>query len=303
MAAPRGTALLLAVAVDITAGGIAGTHRAARAEPAGKGAETAPAQLRLRLPAICDPDHPQAGQDGMGNLLRRLFDGLGARQCGWHSSDPQWSKWAVTLWGGAMTEGDLGESLQLSRGFRSEYLGGIGVQRTIRHRRRIGLVVDANLLAHQAVDDPSNPGQTFGEGTIGLGLKVYPSRWLSFTVVEGLSLYTSRSRLQLERGGNGRQLVNYLAFEADAALGQRWSLVGRLHHRSGLFGALNCRTACDNNAYLLGLRYRFPPPTPPAAALAEQEEPVQENAPPPEAAPNRDSDEPAGPGPAADDKP
>lgn len=51
--------------------------------------------------------------------------------------------------------------------------------------------------------------------------------------------------------------MNDLAFKADAALNRRWSLVGRLHHRSGVYGTLDCIKACDNNAYLLGLRYRF----------------------------------------------
>jgi hypothetical protein len=52
--------------------------------------------------------------------------------------------------------------------------------------------------------------------------------------------------------------VNYLAFELDAAIGQQLSLVARLHHRSGIYGTIDCGNACDNNGYLLGLRYRFP---------------------------------------------
>lgn len=68
-------------------------------------------------------------------------------------------------------------------GWRSEGLGGVGVQGRIWKRGRIGLVVDANLIGHQAVDGATTPAQSFGEGTIGLGLKLYPSRWLSLTVV------------------------------------------------------------------------------------------------------------------------
>ncbi|TVS07186.1 MAG: hypothetical protein EA413_01650, partial [Cyanobium sp. PLM2.Bin73] len=184
----------------------------------------------------------------------------------------RWSDWTLTLWGGAMTAGNLGQSLTLEKGWRSEALGGVGVQRTLWKRGRIGLIVDANLLGHWAVDGATTPAQTFGEGTVGLGLKVVPTRWLALTVVEGLSVYTSRSRLQRQRGGNGRQLVNYLAFEVDAALNPQWSLVGRLHHRSGIYGTLNCITACDNNAYLLGLRYRFGAPQESAEQATEQPE-------------------------------
>jgi hypothetical protein len=209
----------------------------------------------------------------MGSLLRSLVDGLGKWQCGWSSARPQWSDWTLTLWGGAMTAGNLGQSLTLENGWRSEALGGVGVQRTLWKRGRIGLIADANLLGHWAVDGATTPAQTFGEGTIGLGLKVLPTRWLALTVVEGLSVYTSRSRQQLQRGGNGRQLVNYLAFEADAALNRQWSLVGRLHHRSGIYGTLNCVKACDNNAYLLGLRYRFGSPQ---ASAEQAKEPLDE---------------------------
>ncbi len=240
------------------------------AETAAPGPAPAPAQLRLSLPAICNPDHPRAAQDSMGSLLRGLVDDLGRWQCGWSSAGPQWSDWTLTLWGGAMTAGNLGQSLTLEKGWRSEALGGLGVQRTLWKRGRVGLIVDANLLGHWAVDGASTPAQSFGEGTVGLGLKVYPTRWLALTVVEGLSVYTDRSREQLKRGGNGRQLVNYLAFEADAALNRQWSLVGRLHHRSGIYGTLNCITACDNNAYLLGLRYRFGAPQESAEQATEQ---------------------------------
>lgn len=252
--AARRTALVLTAA---TAGAVALASGVCGPALAGTGPAAPPAQLRLSLPAVCDPDDPAAQRDGLGTVLRGVLEVMGAWQCGWAIDQPRWSDWNLTLWGGAMTQGNMEESLRLRKGFRSEYLGGVGVQRTLWRRRRLGLILDANLMAHDAVQGATTPSQTFGEGTIGLGLKAYPSRWLSVAVVEGLSLYTSRSRLQLERGGNGRQVVNYLAFEVDAELNRQWSVVGRLHHRSGVFGTLDCIKACDNNAYLVGVRYRF----------------------------------------------
>ena len=74
-----------------------------------------------------------------------------------------------------------------------------------------------------------------------------------------MSWYSERSKQQLQEGGNGHQLVNYLAFELDAAVSKQLSLVGRLHHRSGIYGRTGCDSACDSNAYLLGLRYRLKP--------------------------------------------
>lgn len=162
---------------------------------------------------------------------------------------------AVTVWNGVMTDGNLGESLLFDQGFRSEYIGGVGVQADLLKGRWLSLVVDANLLGHSN----RSPADGFLETTIGLGLRAQANRWLAFTVVEGLSWYSERSLQQLQEGGNGRQLVNYLAFEADANLNAQLSLVARLHHRSGIYGTLNCNKACDNNGYLLGVRYRFRP--------------------------------------------
>ena len=239
----------------------AGPAQAGGAVPA-PGPQQRPSQLQLRYPALCEPV-PAAAQtggsshDSAGQMLRRAFDGLGEWQCGWQVPEPNWNRWALTLWGGAMSDGDMGESLLFSQGMRSEALGGVGVQGTIWKQRRLGLIVDANLIGHRAAERGNTPQQSFLEGTIGLGLRVYPNSWLSLTVVEGLSIYSERSTMAIQRGGNGRRAVNYLAFELDAAIGQQLSLVGRLHHRSGIYGTIDCGNACDNNAYLLGLRYRF----------------------------------------------
>jgi hypothetical protein len=171
---------------------------------------------------------------------------------------PRWSDWNLTLWGGAMTNGNMGESLLFRNGFRSEALAGVGVQGTIWNRRRIGVILDANLLGHRNFEGGNSTAQqTFGEGTIGLGLRYYPNSWLSFTVVEGMSGYSEANQRSLNRGGNGRRVVNYLAFEVDAAISRQLSLVARLHHRSGIYGAIDCDKACDNNGYLLGLRYHL----------------------------------------------
>jgi hypothetical protein len=88
---------------------------------------------------------------------------------------------------------------------------------------------------------------SIGEGPIGLGLPFDPNRWRSFTVGEGSSGYSERRELALKRGGNGRQLVNDLAFALDAAINDRFSLVARPHHRCGIYGAINCNRACDTN--------------------------------------------------------
>lgn len=42
------------------------------------------------------------------------------------TAGPRWSDWNLTLWGGAMTNGNMGESLLFREGFRSEAVAGWG---------------------------------------------------------------------------------------------------------------------------------------------------------------------------------
>ncbi len=268
--------VLLPWQLGLLSGSLVLAPPAALAEP-----ERRPGQLQLGYPARCQSANaPGQETDSAGRLLRQAFEAMGEWQCGWQAPDPRWHDWTITLWGGAMTDGNMGDSLLLNKGFRSEALAGVGVQGTIWNQRRLGLIVDANLIGHRAMEGGTTPGQSFGEATLGLGLRFYPSSWLSFTVVEGMSGYSERSKLALRRGGNGRRLVNYLAFEVEAAISEQLSVVARLHHRSGIYGTIDCAKACDNNGYLLGLRYNFAGTRPPAPATIPEGTANPESPPP-----------------------
>ena len=75
--------------------------------------------------------------------------------------------------------------------------------------------------------------------------------------------------------------LNYLAFEVEGLVTPEWSVVGRIHHRSGAYGTYS-GVSEGSNAYLLGVRHRFgtaperrsPSTMPPAQGCA--------GAPPPE---------------------
>ena len=81
--------------------------------------------------------------------------------------------------------------------------------------------------------------------------------------------------------------LNYLAFEVEGLVTPEWSVVGRIHHRSGAYGTYS-GVSEGSNGYLLGLRYRFgtsapprkPPTMPPAQGCP--------GAPGPESEPPRD---------------
>jgi hypothetical protein len=116
------------------------------------------------------------------------------------------------------------------------------------------------------------------EGQIGRHLKgqhhwefnaLFIARWLrfpwnetlrtSFAVGEGLSLATRTPAFEQQfHGERTNPLLNYLMFEFAFALPElpRWSLVTRIHHRSGIYGTFNGVHGASN-ALGLGLRYHF----------------------------------------------
>ncbi len=197
---------------------------------------------------------------------------------------PQWQPypWAVTAWAGQAYAGKFGDTFTFSGRFRPEYLGGIGMQRRLFQAGPLSLEFDANLLGHRASAQPGGgfnqvipfsdtPGQSFGELTGGIGLRLWLRPWLNLFFVEGLSVLSAKSNYEATFRENSARLLNYLAFEVEALVTPRWSAVGRIHHRSGAYGTFS-GVSEGSNAYLLGLRYRFgtdrvasqPMPVPPA---------------------------------------
>jgi hypothetical protein len=197
---------------------------------------------------------------------------------------PQWQPypWAVTTWAGQAYAGEFGDTFTFSGRFRPEYFGGIGLQRRLLQAGPLSLEFDANLLGHKANSQPGGgfnqlfpfsdtPGQSFGELTGGVGLRLWLRPWLNIFFVEGLSVTSAKSNYEQTFRENSSRLLNYLAFEVEALVTPRWSAVGRIHHRSGAYGTFS-GVSEGSNAYLLGLRYRFgtdkrasqPLPVPPA---------------------------------------
>jgi hypothetical protein len=129
------------------------------------------------------------------------------------------------------------------------------------------------------------PGQTFGEGTLGLGLRIWMQPWLSIFLVEGVSYTTDISNYERTFRSRYSQFLNYLAFEIEALINPRWSVVGRLHHRSGAYGVYS-GVREGSNGYLVGLRYRFgegrprrsPPAMPPAQGCPDAPPPESQTA-------------------------
>ena len=149
---------------------------------------------------------------------------------------------------------------------RPEAVLGIGLQKRILRAGPLALELEADLFSHLAKQQPGGefnqdkpytdlPAQSFGEGVVGIGARLWVQPWLSFSVVEGISYNTDYSLYEKTFRENYTKLLNYLGFEVEAAVSSDVSLVGRIHHRSGAFGTYGGVT--EERAYLLGLRYRW----------------------------------------------
>ena len=187
---------------------------------------------------------------------------------------PDWhpQPWAVTAWGGQMIDSAFGDTFLINGRMRPEAVLGVGVQKRIMRAGPFAIELEADLFSHIAKQQKGGefnqrtpyadlPPQSFGEAVIGIGARVWVQPWLSFSVVEGVSYNTEVSLYEKTFRENHTQLLNYLAFEVEAAVSSDLSLVGRIHHRSGAFGTYG-GVSEGSNGYLLGLRYRWGQDTP-----------------------------------------
>lgn len=204
--------------------------------------------------------------------------------------------WAVTAWAGQMTDATFGETFLIRGSLRPEGVFGLGAQRKLLDADPFALELDGNLLFHnagrntdlrytggvpegEAASAVTEP-QAFWEATFGLGLRWWIQPWLSLGVIEGISLNSSLSNYEKISWPNSTQFLNYLAVELGLEMSPQWSVVGRIHHRSGAYGTY-AGVYEGSNGYLLGARYRFGKAKP---AKAQEEDPPALGCPDPDRA-------------------
>jgi hypothetical protein len=187
---------------------------------------------------------------------------------------PNWHPYplAVTVWGGKSIDSNFGETFQFKGRLRPEYELGLGFNKRLIDAGPVALEWDSTLLGHRALQQAggefnqtvkfaNTPAQGFGEITTGLGVRLWLQPWLSLGFVEGVSWLSEPSNYEKTFRQNYTQFLNYLGFEIEALVSPQWSLVGRIHHRSGAYGTYS-GVSEGSNAYLIGLRYRFAPRPP-----------------------------------------
>ena len=171
--------------------------------------------------------------------------------------------WAVSLWGGSQALATPGESLT----FRGEALPGgligLGAQRRLLTAGQIEVLLDLNLMRYgaQLLGNrlrPESSGRTadvFTDATAGIGLRSWLHPHFSLAAITGISwrneTFNSHQDFPAQTAQSLRQ---YYGLEAELALAQRWSVLGRIQHRPGSDRHSGSR---ESSSYLAGVRYRF----------------------------------------------
>lgn len=188
---------------------------------------------------------------------------------------PDWHPYplAVTAWGyGQAIDASFGDSFTFNGRWRPENVWGLNFNKRLVDAGPLAMEFDSNALLHKTSWQPGGefnnsepfaplPPQTFGEFTAALGLRAWLQPWLSLGFFEGVSLLTSNSLYEQTFRQNYQTFLNYLGFEVEALVKPQWSVVGRLHHRSGAYGTYG-GVSEGSNAYLVGVRYRYGQSTP-----------------------------------------
>ncbi|TGG93726.1 MAG: DUF3769 domain-containing protein [Aphanocapsa feldmannii 277cV] len=183
--------------------------------------------------------------------------------------------WAATFWNGQMTDALFGEAFTLGGDLRLEWLSGFGLQKRLIDAGPLAFELDLMGMGHvaqrqaggrhnQATPYADVPAQSFAELVAGVGVRAWLHPRLSIQFIDGVSLNSEVSSYEKTHRKNHSRFLNYLGFELEWLFSPRWSVVGRIHHRSGAFG-LYAGTKEGSNAYLLGFRYRFGSDPRPAA--------------------------------------
>ena len=167
--------------------------------------------------------------------------------------------WSATIYGAVILEGNLSDGSLLYSGFEDSYLAALALTRRMAsYKDKIDLELEGQIVKHFE-------GQEHWEFN-GLGvIRWLPFPWdkyldTSFATGAGLSYATETPKVEEELRGDGQtaQLLVYLMLELELALpdSQHWSLVSRIHHRSGAFGLFSGVTGASN-AWGLGIKYGF----------------------------------------------
>ncbi len=165
--------------------------------------------------------------------------------------------WAFSLYWARLTDGTLQETATFQTGFTdADLVVGALSRRIGSFKEYIDFELEGQVAKHFRDQDHWEFN----------GLVV--ARWLpfpwdhvidtSFAVGEGLSYATQTPEVEARSHDETSKFLDYLMFEFAFSLPSRpeWSLITRIHHRSGAYGLFDGVHGASN-AWGVGLRYAF----------------------------------------------
>lgn len=175
-----------------------------------------------------------------------------------HAFEKYFSRpWSLMIYQGWGTSADLGQTLVFDINFEDSYFTGLVLNRKMfPFWQYFSFELEGQVLKHYGISDHWELAGLFL-------IRLHPfllssSLNIEFAAGWGLSYATQIPALEQEFRDNTSQLMSYLAFEIAFTLPEypEWTLVTRIHHRSGMFGTFN-DTYGGSNFLALGLRYHF----------------------------------------------
>jgi len=164
-------------------------------------------------------------------------------------------EWAVTLLGGQYSGSKLLE-LGGRADFKDSYTAGLSVSyQFVDWGKHIRWELEGQMLKHFGEQEHVEFASSINARWI-----TFPwNRYLETSVAIGGGLSVTSEVPVLEKrdpdNSNAATLLHYLLLEAEIGLpNSNWSLVGRVHHRSGIFGLFS---HSGSNVLAVGVRYRF----------------------------------------------
>jgi hypothetical protein len=165
--------------------------------------------------------------------------------------------WALTLYFGRLTDAKLTHAATFNFRFEDAYFIDLGLLRRLyTFQDSFNIEIEGQIAKHFGDQD-----QWEFNGVAYFRWLVFPwDKYLetSFAAGSGLSYATSVPKIEAKNYDKATQFLAALMFEFAFSLpdAPQWSLVTRLHHRSGAYGTFDDVHGASN-AWGMGIRYNF----------------------------------------------
>lgn len=200
------------------------------------------------------------GKFSRGLSLFVLTTGIGLSACEAKAVEPVPEdgpdKWSVALYSGPVTFTRFNEIIRFQTDFRNSYVAALAAGRQLAtHGDAASWEVEGQVAQHWGKQDHAEVN-----AALLLRWKRFPwDDYLSTSVALGIgpSIALATPAMEKERHGRASRRQAFMPFEITAGPPRRetWEIFSRIHHRSGVFGAVS--RSSGSNFVTGGIRFRF----------------------------------------------